>query len=103
MALTRVQQDREKSTDCRVTYFSTERVDMISRVLTTFLAVATLTVPIGVLYNIQKMAARLWAIALFTTIFSAALCMTQSRNFEMFSATAAYCAVMVVFVANLPQ
>jgi hypothetical protein len=36
-------------------------------------------------------------------MFTSALrLLTLSRNFEIFSATAAYCAVMVVFVGSLP-
>ncbi|KAF2261111.1 hypothetical protein CC78DRAFT_471179, partial [Lojkania enalia] len=92
----------QKSTDNHVLHFSPQCIAAVSRGITTILAVATLTVPIAVLYSIPKMTSRLWAITIFTGIFSGALCMTHTRNFEIFSATAAYCAVMVVFVANLP-
>ncbi|PSN60376.1 hypothetical protein BS50DRAFT_506667, partial [Corynespora cassiicola Philippines] len=94
--------DQEKSDDDHIIHYSADRVATISRFLTALLAVATLTIPIAVLYSIEKMESRLWVIVIFTAIFSGALCMTQTRNFEIFSATAAYCAVMVVFVANLP-
>jgi hypothetical protein len=97
----KTQCDRDRSTDENVVYFSAERVATASRILTTFFAVTTLTVPIAVLYSIADMVSRLFVIAMFTAVFATALCLTQTRNFEIFSASAAYCAVMVVFVANL--
>jgi len=65
-------------------------------------AVTFLMVPIVVLYNIGSMAGRLWAITVFTAVFSYTLSWaTESRNYEILAATAAFCAVMVVFVGNL--
>lgn len=80
-----------------------EKILFVSKLLTTLLAVVSLSIPIVVLYNIATITTRLWALALFTTLFSLALCcLTESRHYEMFTAIAAYCAVMVVFVGNLP-
>ncbi|KAF2001716.1 hypothetical protein P154DRAFT_619088 [Amniculicola lignicola CBS 123094] len=98
----RTERDLEKSTDKHVFHFSSDRVATISRFITAICAVSTLTVPIAVLYTITSMEWRLGVVTAFTVVFAASLCMTQTRNFEIFSATAAYCAVMVVFVANLP-
>ena len=76
----------------------------MSRLLTTILAVLALTVPIIALYAVHAMGSRLCIVTLFTAMFASALAwLTQSRNFEIFSATAAYCAVMVVFVGNIPS
>lgn len=92
-----------RSSDPRVKILRPSRLVAVSRALTTLLAVATLVVPIGVLYAVQPIPIRLCIITAFTTIFSSALCwLTSSRNYEIFSATAAYCAVMVVFVGSLP-
>ncbi|KAF5008705.1 hypothetical protein FDECE_5032 [Fusarium decemcellulare] len=92
-----------KSDDPRVKLFKTSRLVAVSRALTTILAVTTLVLPIGVLYCVEPIPERLGIIAAFTIIFSSALCwLTSSRNYEIFSATAAYCAVMVVFVGSLP-
>ncbi|KAJ3539276.1 hypothetical protein NM208_g5556 [Fusarium decemcellulare] len=92
-----------KSGDPQVKLVKTSRLVAVSRTLTTILAIATLVVPIGVLYCVEPIPERLGIIAGFTIIFSSALCwLTSSRNYEIFSATAAYCAVMVVFVGSLP-
>jgi len=93
----------DKSDDRHVILFASARVITATRFLTTFLAATIMTVPIIVLYNVEKMSYRLWIITVFTGLFSSVLCLfTQSRNSEIFSATAAYCAIMVVFVGNLP-
>ncbi|KAF2492985.1 hypothetical protein BU16DRAFT_620278 [Lophium mytilinum] len=95
--------DSSKSNDRHVLLLSPSRIHAVSRFLTTALAVLTLTVPIVVLYVVHAMTSRLCIISLFTALFSSALSwLTHSRNYEIFSATAAYCAVMVVFVGNIP-
>ncbi|KLP06711.1 uncharacterized protein LW94_13349 [Fusarium fujikuroi] len=92
-----------RSDDPKVKLIKASRLVAVSRALTTVLAVTTLVVPIGVLYSVHPVPMRLCIIAAFTCIFSSALCwLTSSRNYEIFSATAAYCAVMVVFVGSLP-
>ncbi|KAH7110735.1 hypothetical protein EDB81DRAFT_849146 [Dactylonectria macrodidyma] len=93
-----------KSDDPQIRYIKQSKLMEVSRALTTLTAVATLVAPIGVLYSVQAVATRLWIIAGFTALFSSALCwLTPSRSYEIFSATAAYCAVMVVFVGSLPS
>ncbi|KAI0879576.1 hypothetical protein GGS24DRAFT_2992 [Hypoxylon argillaceum] len=73
-----------------------------SRLLTTVFSVVSLTIPIVVLYNISTTTIRLVVLVIFTTMFSCISCwLTESRNYEILAATAAYCAVMVVFVSNL--
>ncbi|KAI1399457.1 hypothetical protein F4819DRAFT_415797 [Hypoxylon fuscum] len=92
-----------KSDDPRIKFLQQSKIIAASRTLTTILAVFSLVVPIAVLYSVNSIELRLCIIAGFTAIFSSALCwLTSSRNYEIFSATAAYCAVMVVFVGNLP-
>jgi hypothetical protein len=62
----------------------------ITRWTTTVLAVATLIVPVVVLYKVGTVAKRLVAISAFTSVFSSMLAaFTQSRNYEIFAATAA--------------
>jgi hypothetical protein len=69
---------------------NTDIADLIARLLTTLIAIAILTSPIAVLYNISDMSTRLWVVGLFTGIFSSVLSIfTRSRKFEIFSATAA--------------
>ncbi|KAL1969630.1 hypothetical protein VTN77DRAFT_8183 [Rasamsonia byssochlamydoides] len=53
------------------------------------------------LYYIQSMAVRLGVTAIFTAVFSLALClMTKARRVEIFAATAAFAAVLVVFLGT---
>ncbi|RMJ16570.1 hypothetical protein CDV36_003723 [Fusarium kuroshium] len=93
-----------KSEDPQIQFIKQSKVVAVSRALTTLFAVATLVVPIGILYAVKAVPTRLWVIAAFTGVFSSSLCwLTSSRNYEIFSATAAYCAVMVVFVGSLPN
>lgn len=91
-----------KSNDKHVIMVNPSYTLVIARLLITFMAIAILTIPIAVLYGVSDMSGRLWIIGIFTGLFSSVLCIfTQSRNYEIFSATAAYCAVMVVFVGNV--
>ncbi|KAL2281755.1 hypothetical protein FJTKL_11430 [Diaporthe vaccinii] len=100
--LSSTQAGRLKSEDPNVTITEPSRLMSTSRVLTTILAVVSMTVPIVVLYCARSMVTRLWALSIFTAIFSSALCwLTESRNYEIFTATAAYCAALDVFVGNI--
>jgi hypothetical protein len=82
--------DRRKSNDPNVRYTNVSKLTTIARWTTTVLAVATLVVPVIVLYKIESVAIRLVAIAAFTSAFSSLLAaFTQSRNYEIFAATAA--------------
>ncbi|KAM7218395.1 hypothetical protein V8F06_006159 [Rhypophila decipiens] len=93
----------QKTTDPQIHLIHHPRLATISRSIAASLAVFALITPIVVLYTVESMTSRLWIISGFTALFSSTLCgLTVSRNFEILSATAAYCAVMVVFVASLP-
>jgi hypothetical protein len=109
---------RWASTDHRVILFNAPHISILARALATFLATLILTAPVVGLYLVKKLSTRLWIVAICTAIFSAVISsFTHSRIFEIFSATAAYvilgffcqqltqdryCAVLVVFVGNLP-
>ncbi|KAF2112297.1 hypothetical protein BDV96DRAFT_158224 [Lophiotrema nucula] len=91
-----------RSKDKHVITVDASLIIRISRAITTSLAILTLTVPISILYKVRNMSSRLWIIGISTAVFSSCLCLfTHSRNYEIFSATAAYCAVLVVFVGNI--
>jgi hypothetical protein len=82
--------DRRKSIDPNVRYTNVGKMTTITRWTTTVLAVATLIVPVVVLYKVGTVAKRLVAISAFTSVFSSMLAaFTQSRNYEIFAATAA--------------
>lgn len=95
---------KDKSDDNHVVLFTTPRVVAVTQVLTTFLAVIILTGPVIALYRVKKMSIRLSIITICTGLFASVVrSFPQSRTIEVFSATAAYCAVMVVFVGSLPN
>ncbi|OIW24413.1 hypothetical protein CONLIGDRAFT_565921, partial [Coniochaeta ligniaria NRRL 30616] len=92
-----------RSDDANLRLLDQSKLLEMSRSIATIFAVLALIIPVVVLYSVQAVASRLWIISGFTAMFSSALrLLTLSRNFEIFSATAAYCAVMVVFVGSLP-
>jgi hypothetical protein len=96
------QTQSKKSDDEHVIIINSFYTRMVVRCLITLMAVALLTVPITVLYKVSDMTKRLWIVCIFTGCFASILCtFTRSRNYEIFSATAAYCAVMAVFIGNV--
>ncbi|KAK4184108.1 hypothetical protein QBC35DRAFT_517792 [Podospora australis] len=97
------QASSSKSNDPCIQFLNHSKLMAASRSIATVLAVFGLVAPIVILYSVEAVVSRLWIISGFTAIFSSALrWLTMSRNYEIFSATAAYCAVMVVFVGSLP-
>ena len=89
---------------------SPERIDILLRILLTIIAAVLLLAPVIVLVQLQpneasQVSQRNWlqilTIFLFTLAFSASCSIfTKARRQEVFSATAAYCAVLVVFLGN---
>jgi len=51
--------------------------------------------------NIQSMFPAIGVLIIFTLLFSAAMSLlTKAKRHELFAASAAYCAVLVVFITN---
>ncbi|KAF2268994.1 hypothetical protein CC78DRAFT_606858 [Lojkania enalia] len=81
--------------------YSQQTVLQISALIGTICASVLPVVATVVLYYVSSMAARLAIIGAFTVLFSAALgLLTNGRVIEIFSATAAFAAVQVVFVGT---
>lgn len=81
--------------------YSQGALNSASAVIGTVFASMLLVGSIVVLYTLTSMEKRLLAIGLFTTGFSLGLCLcTNGRMVEIFSATAAFAAVQVVFVGS---
>ena len=89
---------------------SADRLDIMLRVILTILAVVLLLVPVVILYHIQPLnpsqlkeqsKKQISIVFAFTLTFSAlvSIC-TRAKRQEVFAATAAYCAVLVVFLSN---
>ncbi|KAL8816851.1 MAG: hypothetical protein Q9191_008253 [Dirinaria sp. TL-2023a] len=86
------------------------RLDVLLRALSTIMATALLLLPIFILYRFQPMyepelksrgKIQFLTIIAFTLAFSTAVSVfTRAKRQEVFAATAAYCAVLVVFLGN---
>lgn len=97
--------ERASTEDHLVRLWSKSRIDTFVRLVITFLAVALLMAPVVVLFSAQKSGPfKIAIILIFTLFFSAALSIfTKAKRHEVFAATAAYCAVLVVFLGNFVQ
>ncbi|KAI4283972.1 MAG: hypothetical protein L6R38_001765 [Xanthoria sp. 2 TBL-2021] len=96
-------EERKKTDDEYVQLYSKYRVDVLARLILTVVAVVLLMVPTAVLFLVPEHGIlKIMLIMIFTMLFSAALSVfTKAKRHEMFAATAAYCAVLVVFLGNL--
>ncbi|CAL8581470.1 hypothetical protein XPA_007160 [Xanthoria parietina] len=96
-------EERKKTDDEYVQLYSKYRVDVLARLILTVVAVVLLMVPTAVLFLVPEHdILKIMLIMIFTMLFSAALSVfTKAKRHEMFAATAAYCAVLVVFLGNL--
>ena len=87
-----------------------DRLDNVLRAVITVLAAILLVVPVIVLFRLQpinkseierKSHYQILTIFIFTLLFSASCSIfTQATKQEVFTATAAYSAVLVVFLGN---
>ena len=81
---------------------SSERIDSLVSVLFAVLATALLLGPIAILATMQEKGLPQVGV-IFASILVFAACMagiTQAKKQELFAATAAYAAVLVVFLGN---
>ncbi|CAI6331467.1 unnamed protein product [Periconia digitata] len=95
--------DRDSTANKLVRLYSKDKIDIFSRLIITFLAVVLLMAPVVALFGLNKNGhIKILIIFLFTMAFSVALSLfTKAKRHEVFAATAAYCAVLVVFLGNM--
>lgn len=108
--LFRTQEQKFKTGDEALHLVSLDRLDNVLRAVVTVLAVILLLVPVSVLFKLQptnrseverKSNYQILTIFFFTLLFSASCSIfTQAKKQEVFAATAAYAAVLVVFLGN---
>ncbi|KAL2040171.1 hypothetical protein N7G274_007074 [Stereocaulon virgatum] len=81
-----------------------QRVEKLVRLMVTLSTVGLLMLPTTVLYLLpSRHIVRMIIVLLFTFLFSTAISvLTKAKRHEMFAASAAYTAVLVVFLSNLP-
>ncbi|KAH6694285.1 hypothetical protein BKA61DRAFT_499160 [Leptodontidium sp. MPI-SDFR-AT-0119] len=81
-------------------YYPAERIAWIVAILSVLILTILLIVAIVVLYFVKPKGARLGIVAGFTVMFAASVgLLTNARKAEIFGSTAAYSAVLVVFVS----
>ncbi|KIW89871.1 uncharacterized protein Z519_09300 [Cladophialophora bantiana CBS 173.52] len=84
-----------------VRFYSSTTIRRVVRCFLTLISVIILIGPLFALSYTERQEYRLTLIACFSLVFASAIAfVTKSRNFEVFVATAAYAAVLVVFVGN---
>lgn len=101
---------RKKTTDEDIHYYSPARIDSLVNVIITTIIFVLLVLPVVAMYevtNIGRKASPFDAIGIlivFTLVFGMAMSsLTKATRQELFAASAAYCAVLVVFISNFAQ
>ncbi|KAK5442569.1 hypothetical protein LTS15_010993 [Exophiala xenobiotica] len=81
--------------------YKDERMLALSKAMSSALSALLPTVTILVLYFVHRMLVRIGLMIIFTVLFSLALsAFTEARKVDVFSATAAFAAVEVVFIGS---
>lgn len=98
---------KRKTSDNKVYYFSPSRVSKLVNLVITTVIFLLLAAPVLSMYRLsclkttQAMFAAIGVLMVFTLLFAGALSLlTKARRHELFAASAAYCAVLVVFIGS---
>ena len=98
---------REKTNDPHVKYFAPAHVDTLVGTIITMIIFILLVLPVVVLYELSNMKQEttplvaIGVLIIFTLLFGLAMSgLTKATRQELFAASAAYCAVLVVFIGN---
>lgn len=98
---------REKTSDEDVHYYAPERVDKLVNVIITAVIFVLLILPVVAMYELSSVSQRaspfeaIGILIVFTLLFGMAMSsLTRATRQELFAASAAYCAVLVVFISN---
>ncbi|KAF2138996.1 uncharacterized protein K452DRAFT_79309 [Aplosporella prunicola CBS 121167] len=97
----------EKTEDKCVFYYASNRVETLCAVIITSVIFVLLVLPVFAMYKLTSFGDRsstfdaIGVLVVFTLLFSAAMSLlTKAKRHELFAASAAYCAVLVVFISN---
>ncbi|KAL5119189.1 hypothetical protein ACEQ8H_002897 [Pleosporales sp. CAS-2024a] len=98
---------REKADDKDIRYYSQSRIEKLVGLIITLIIFVLLVLPVVVMYKLTSIGDRnstfdsVGILVVFTLLFSAAMSLlTKAQRHELFAASAAYCAVLVVFISN---
>jgi amino acid permease len=93
--------------DDLVHYYSASRIEKLVGVIITMIIFVLLILPVVAMYKLTSIGERnstfdaVGVLVVFTLLFSAAMSLlTKAQRHELFAASAAYCAVLVVFISN---
>ena len=102
------QELRDKTQDKNIRYYARSRVDKLIGLFITSIIFILLILPVVAMYKLtaiglsQSTFSAIGVLVVFTLLFSAAMSfLTKALRHELFAASAAYCAVLVVFISNL--
>ena len=97
--------DRSKTDDDFLHYYSASRLGVLIKVIIAVASTTLLLIPIYLFLSQNMSTMKMASVTLiFALAFSIALSLaTTARRQDVFAATAAYCAVLVVFIGNLQQ
>ena len=98
---------RVKTSDRHVQYYASERIDKLVNVVITAVIFVLLILPVVAMYELSSVSQRaspfeaIGILIVFTLLFGTAMSsLTKATRQELFAASAAYCAVLVVFISN---
>ncbi|KAK4540552.1 hypothetical protein LTR36_009082 [Oleoguttula mirabilis] len=98
---------RAKSSDEDIHYYAPERVETLVNAIITGIIFILLILPVVAMYELSDIGRRaspfeaIGILIIFTLLFGGAMsALTEARRQELFAASAAYCAVLVVFIGN---
>lgn len=98
---------RKKTSDKCIFYYSHSRIEKLVGLIITFIIFVLLVLPVVAMYKLTSVGDRnstfdaVGILVVFTLLFSAAMSLvTKAKRHELFGASAAYCAVLVVFISN---
>ncbi|KAK5137338.1 hypothetical protein LTR08_008915 [Meristemomyces frigidus] len=98
---------RAKCLNGDVDYYAPARIDSLVNVCITLVIFALLILPVIILYEVTNIGQRqsaldaIGVLIVFTLVFGMAIsALTTAQRHELFAASAAYCAVLVVFLGN---
>lgn len=96
-----------KTSDPSVLYYAPARVDTLVGLIITFIIFVLLILPVVAMYELSNLGQRaspfeaIGILIVFTLLFGTAMSgLTKATRQELFAASAAYCAVLVVFISN---
>ncbi|KAK3113439.1 hypothetical protein LTR53_009278 [Teratosphaeriaceae sp. CCFEE 6253] len=97
---------RQKTDNILIHYYAPHRVDILVNLIITAIIFILLVVPVVIMYTGQNASTSpveaIGILIVFTLLFGCAMsALTTAKRQELFAASAAYCAVLVVFVGNL--